>query len=129
MIRVKKARWYMPDNHETEVFVRNLLTPGFPFSIRDKENKLIKVHRQINENQCASLLPTLEKAYRLCLEGKSERAATVVSEFAGLLVAADIGLGSEFMMEVQIRKSMPRMLSQIRGELRKNAPSNETPEG
>ena len=118
----------MQNNDEAEIFVRNLLTPGFPFSIRDKENKAIKVHRQINENQCASLLPTLEKAYRLCLAGKSERAATVVSEFAGLLVAADVGLGSEFMMEVQVRKSMPRMLSQIRGELRKNAPSNEVPE-
>lgn len=118
----------MQDNREAEIFVRNLLTPGFPFSIRDKENKRLKIHRQINEDQCANLLPTLEKAYRLCLAGKAEKAATLVSEFAGLLVAADIGLGSEFIVEVEVRKSMPRMLSQIRSELKKNVPQGEAPE-
>ena len=115
------------DNHGQN-FASDLLKPGFPFSIRDKNNKRIKIHRKINENQCFNLMPTLERAYNLCLEGKAEKAARLVSEIAGLLIAADIDLGSEFLVEVEVRNRMPRMLSQIRRELKNNVPSEQAPE-
>jgi signal transduction histidine kinase len=98
------------------------LKPGFPFSIRDKNNKRMKIHRKINESQSVNLMPTLERAYNLCLEGKAEKAARLVSEITGLLVAAEIDLGPEYLVEVEVRNAMPRMLSQIRRELKKNTP-------
>jgi hypothetical protein len=109
-------------------FVKDLLTPGFPFSIRDKNNKRLKVNRKINDLQSVNLLPTLERAYNLCLEGKSEKAAKVISEIAGLLVAAEINLGTEYLVEIEVRNAMPRMLSQIRRELKSNAPAEPAPE-
>jgi hypothetical protein len=109
-------------------FVKDLLTPGFPFSIRDKNNKRLKVNRKINDLQSVNLLPTLERAYNLCLEGKSEKAAKLISEIAGLLVAAEIDLGTEYLVEIEVRNAMPRMLSQIRRELKSNVPSEPATE-
>ena len=110
------------DNHGQN-FARDLLKPGFPFSIRDKNNKRMKIYRKLNESQSVNLMPTLERAYKLCLEGKSEKAARVVSEITGLLIAAEIDLGPEYLVEVEVRNQMPRMLSQIRQELKKSTPN------
>ena len=77
----------------------------------------------LQECQCVNLMPTLERAYNLCLEGKAEKAARLVSEITGLLVAAEIDLGLEYLVEVEVRNAMPRMLSQIRRELKKNTPN------
>jgi hypothetical protein len=103
-------------------FAKNLLEPGFPFSIRDNENRRVRVIRKISDNKSVNLMPTLERAYNLCLEGKHEKAAKLISEIAGLLVAAEINLGPEYLVEVEIRNAMPRMLSQIRRELKANVP-------
>lgn len=100
---------------------RELLKPGTPFTIRDARNNPIQIHRQINRGQCVNLMPNLERAYNLCLEGKPEKAAKVVSEIAGLLVAVEIDLGAQFIVEVEVRNMMPRMLNQIRRELKKSA--------
>ena len=110
----------MPSQEKGESLARVLLKPGIPFSIRDKNSKRIKILRKINENQSVNLLPTLEYAYNLCLEGKTEKAAKIVSEIAGLLIASEIDLGSEFLVEIEIRNSMPKMMSQIRRELKAN---------
>ena len=112
----------MHSDNQAQRFARDLLQPGFPFSIRDTNNKRMKIHRQINENQSVNLMPTLERAYNLCLEGKSEKAAKPVSEIAGLLIAAEIDLGPEYLVELEVRNQMPRMLSQIRRELKKSTP-------
>ena len=56
-------------------------------------------------------------------EGKAEKAARLVSEITGLLVAAEIDLGPEYLVEVEVRNQMPRMLSQIRRELKKSTPN------
>jgi hypothetical protein len=116
------------NRNQSESFARELLRPGIPFSIRDKKNQRIKVLRKINENQSVNLIPTLELAYNLCLEGKTEKAARIVSEIAGLLIASEIKIGSEFLVEFEVRNSMPKMLSQIRRELKINAPSEQAPE-
>lgn len=107
---------------------RELLKPGTPFTIRDARNNPIQIHRQINKGQCVNLMPNLERAYNLCLEGKPEKAARVVSEIAGLLVAVEIDLGAQFIVEVEVRNTMPRLLSQIRRELKDNVPSKQVPE-
>jgi len=106
---------------------RELLKPGTPFTIRDARNNPIQIHRQINKGQCVNLMPNLERAYNLCLEGKPEKAARVVSEIAGLLVAVEIDLGAQFIVEVEVRNTMPRLLSQIRRELKDNVPSKQVP--
>lgn len=111
----------MPSQEKSENFARELLRPGIPFSIRDKNSQRIKILRKINENQSVNLLPTLEYAYNLCLEGKTEKAAKIVSEIAGLLIASEIDLGSDFLVEIEVRNSMPKMMSQIRRELKANA--------
>ena len=113
----------MHSDSQAQSFARDLLKPGFPFSIRDKNNKRMKIHRKINESQCVNLMPTLERAYNLCLEGKAEKAARLVSEITGLLVAAEIDLGPEYLVEVEVRNQMPRMLRQIRRELKKSTPN------
>ena len=74
-------------------------------------------------------MPTLERAYNLCLEGKSEKAAKLVSEIAGLLVAVEIDLGPEYLVEVEVRNAMPKILSEIRRELKNNVPSEQSQEG
>jgi hypothetical protein len=118
----------MHSDSQAQNFARDLLKPGFPFSIRDKNNKRMKIHRKINESQSVTLMPTLERAYNLCLEGKAEKAARLVSEITGLLVAAEIDLGPEYLVEVEVRNQMPRMLSQIRRELKNNVQSEQSPE-
>jgi hypothetical protein len=123
-----KVRFQLHSDNQAQSFARDLLKPGFPFSIRDKNNKRMKIHRKIDDNQSVNLMPTLERAYNLCLEGKAEKAAKLVSEITGLLIAAEIDLGSEYLVEVEVRNQMPRMLSQIRRELKNNVPSDEAPE-
>lgn len=118
----------MHSDNQAQSFARDLLKPGFPFSIRDKNNKRIKIHRRIDDNQSVNLMPTLERAYNLCLEGKAEKAAKLVSEITGLLIAAEIDLGPEYLVEVEVRNQMPRILSQIRRELKNNVPSAEAPD-
>ena len=113
----------MPKPIKSQDLARNLLKPGFPFSLRDKQNKRFKVHRKIRENHCVNLLPQLERAYQLCLDGKNERAANLISDIAGLLIATEINLGSEFLIEMEVRKAMPRLLSQIRRALKENIPA------
>ena len=113
---------------ESSDLARKLLQAGYPFSIRDGRNKLIAVHKQINAHQSVNLMPPLERVYKLCIEGKSDQAAALVSEFAGLLLASENGLGSEFLLEVEVRNAMPKLLSQIRRELKNNVPSPQTPE-
>jgi hypothetical protein len=93
----------VPKPVKGEDLARNLLKPGFPFAIRDKHNKL-------------------------CLQGKNENAANLISDIAGLLIATEINVGSEFLVEMEVRKAMPRMLSQIRRELKKNAPKTVNPQ-
>lgn len=117
----------MHNENDAESFARNLLEPGFPFSIRDKENRRVRVIRKISASKSVNLMPTLERAYNLCLEGKPEKAAKLVSEIAGLLVAAEIELGPEYLLEVEIRNAMPRLLSQIRRELKNNVSAEEAP--
>ena len=118
----------MPKPIKSQELACKLLKPGFPFAIRDRQNKRLKVHRKIKENQCVNLLPQLERAYQLCLQGKNDRAANLISEIAGLLIATEIDLGSEFLVEMEVRKAMPRMLSQIRRELKKNIPTALNPQ-
>jgi len=118
----------MPSDNQGQNFVRELMKPGFPFSIRDKNNKRMKIHRKINDKQTVNLMPNLDRAYNLCLEGKTEKAAKLISEIAGLLVAVEINLGEEYLLEVEIRNSMPKMLNQIRRELKNNVPSDQVPE-
>jgi hypothetical protein len=115
------------NENNAESFARNLLEPGFPFSIRDKENRRVRVIRKISASKSVNLMPTLERAYNLCLEGKPEKAAKLVNEIAGLLVAAEIELGPEYLLEVEIRNAMPRLLSQIRRELKNNVSAEEAP--
>ncbi len=117
----------MRNENDAESFARNLLEPGFPFSIRDKENRRVRVIRKISASKSVNLMPTLERAYNLCLEGKPEKAAKLVSEIAGLLVAAEIELGPEYLVEIEMRNAMPRLLSQIRRELKNNVPAEEAP--
>ena len=118
----------MPSEDRAQSLARDLLKPGFPFSMRDKRSRRIKIHRKINESQCVNLMPTLERAYNLCLQGKSDKAAKLISEITGLLIAAEIDLGPEFLVEVEVRNQLPRMLSQIRRELRNNASAEQAPE-
>lgn len=118
----------MNTKDQGESFARELLRPGVPFSIRDKKNQRIKVLRKINDNQSVNLIPTLELAYNLCLEGKTEKAARIVSEIAGLLIASEIRLGPEFLVEFEVRNSMPKMMSQIRRELKAYALLEAEPE-
>jgi hypothetical protein len=118
----------MKNEDDAPRLVRDLLTPGFPFSIRDKNNKRLKVNRRINDLQSVNLLPNLERAYKLCLEGKSDKAAKLISEIAGLLVAAEMNLGTEYVVEIEVKNAMPRLLSQIRRELKSNAPFEDVPE-
>jgi hypothetical protein len=113
---------------KSQDLARNLLKPGFPFSLRDKHNKRFKVNWKIRENHCVNLMPQLERAYQLCLDGKNERAANLISDIAGLLIATEINLGSELLFEIEVRKAMPRMLSQISRELKENIPSVVDPQ-
>ena len=118
----------MRNTNQDGGFARELLRPGIPFSVRDKSNRRIKVLRKINDNQSVNLIPTLELAYNLCLEGKTEKASRIISEIAGLLIASEIELGADFLLEFEIRNSMPKLMSQIRRELKANALVEAEPE-
>jgi hypothetical protein len=46
----------MHSDNQAQSFARDLLKPGFPFSIRDKNNKRMKIHRKIDDNQSGRII-------------------------------------------------------------------------
>jgi len=109
------------NNAKKESLVQNLLRNGIPFSIKGRSNMPVEVPFKIKKNEYVNLLQPIQIAYQLCLDGKSNKAAQLLNQVAGLLVATEIGLGSEFLFELEVRKSMPKLLKQIQGDLKKSA--------
>ena len=107
----------MKDFDEASSVAQKLLQPDFIFD-RDQQGLLpLKIQRSIGPNEYVDILPTLEKIYRLLLRGKIKKSAELTSELTGLLVAADLGIAKEFLIELEVRRVLPVALKTLQGDL------------
>jgi len=105
------------DFDEASSVAQKLLQPDFIFD-RDQQGLVpLKIQRSIGPNECVDILPTLEKIYRLLLRGKIKKSAELTSELTGLLVAADLGIAKEFLIELEVKKVLPVALKTLQGDL------------
>jgi len=105
------------DFDEASLVAQKLLQPDFIFD-RDQQGLLpLKIQRSIGPNEYVDILPTLEKIYRLLLRGKIKKSAELTSELTGLLVAADLGIAKEFLIELEVRRVLPVALKTLQGDL------------
>jgi len=105
------------DFDEASSVAQKLLQPDFIFD-RDQQGLLpLKIQRSIGPNEYVDILPTLEKIYRLLLRGKIKKSAELTSELTGLLVAADLGIAKEFLIELEVRRVLPVALKTLQGDL------------
>lgn len=108
-------------SHDAELIVNHLLQKGFVFEATSKKEFSLSIHRTIGQNQTVDLLPTLTKIFRECEKTENSRAGELVSELTSLLVAADLGLAREFLVELEVQKALPKMLQQLRKDLKSAA--------
>lgn len=111
-------------SHNAELIVNHLLQKGFVFEAASKKEFSLSIHRTIGHNQTVNLLPTLTKIFRECEKSENSRASDLVSELTSLLVAADLGLAREFLVELEVQKALPKMLHQLRKDLKSAADKN-----
>ena len=108
-------------SHDAELIVNHLLQKGFVFKAASKKEFSFSINRTIGQNQTVDLLPTLTKIFRECEKTENSRASELVSELTSLLVAADLGLAREFLVELEVQKALPKMLQQLRKDLKSAA--------
>lgn len=112
----------MPD---VEVVLKYLLQTGFVFDVVNQKQFPLGIHRSIGPNESVDLLPTLAKIYRECEKLKSQKAMTLISELAGLLIAAELGIGKQFLVELEVQKTLPKVLKVLRQDLKLAAAHSE----
>ncbi len=105
----------MPD---VEVVLKYLLQTGFVFDVVNQKQFPLGIYRSIGPNESVNLLPTLAKIYRECEKLKSQKSMVLISELAGLLIAAELGIGKQFLVELEIQKTMPKILNFLRQDLK-----------
>lgn len=111
----------MKNFDEASSVAQKLLQPEFIFD-RDQQGLLpLKIQRSIGPTECVDILPTLEKIYRLLLRGKIKKSAELTSELTGLLVAADLGIAKEFLIELEVKKVLPGALKTLKEDLQVSA--------
>lgn len=103
---------------DAEIVLRYLLQTGFVFDTANQKQFPLGIHRTIGPNESVDLLPTLAKIYRECEKLKSQKAMTLTSELAGLLIAAELGIGKAFLVELEVQKTMPKVLNLLRQDLK-----------
>ena len=108
----------MPD---AQIVVQHLLQKGFVFEAANQKEFPLAINRSIGPNQSVNLLPTLKRIYQECEKAENRRASSLVSELTSLLVAADLGIAMEFLVELEVQKAFPRMMNQLRQDLKSAA--------
>lgn len=111
----------MKEHDDVTEVTRKLLTPGFIFENSESSLIPMRIHRSIDKDKAVDILPTLKTIYSLTREGKNEKAAELISELTGLLVAADLGIAREFLIEMQVKKGIRRLNRQVDQYLKKSA--------
>lgn len=111
----------MKENDDVTEVTRKLLTPGYIFENDDRNLIPMRIHRSIDKDRAVDILPTLKSIYSLTREGKTEKAAELISELTGLLVAADLGIAKEFLIEIQVKKGIGKLNRQVDQFLKKSA--------
>lgn len=118
----------MSNNDEVINVTQKLLQTGYLFQNEDRSILPLRINRSIGPNKAVDLLPTFKKIYGLTLEGRNERAAELLSEVAGLLVAADLGIAEDFLIEMEVKKMMPKLLKTVQRDLARSV-LNDQPKG
>ncbi len=111
----------MKENDDVTEVTRKLLTPGYIFESNDRNLIPMRIHRSIDKDKAVDILPTLKSIYSLTRDGKTEKAAELLSELTGLLVAADLGIAKEYLVEIQVKKGIGRLNRQVDQFLKKSA--------
>ena len=106
---------------DAQLVVQHLLQKGFVFEAANQKEFPIAIIRSIGPNHSVNLLPTLKKIYLECEKAENRRASNLLSELTSLLVAADLGLAMEFLMELEVQKVLPKIMNQLRKDLKSAA--------
>ena len=98
---------------------QKLIRPGFIFESEESNLLPLRINRGIGKDEFVDILPTLRKIYYLTRKGESQSAALLVSELTGLLVAADLGIAREYLIELEVKRAMPKIIRRINTELKR----------
>ena len=98
---------------------QKLIRPGFIFESEESNLLPLRINRGIGKDEFVDILPTLRKIYDLTRKGESQSAALLVSELTGLLVAADLGIAREYLIELEVKRALPKIIRRINTELKR----------
>ena len=105
-------------NHDEVIKVTQmLLKTGHLLENEDSSLFPLRIDRPIGKNEAVDLLPILRQIYALVSKGRNERAKELVSELAGLLMAAEMCIAREYLIELEVKKAMPKVLKTLRKDL------------
>ncbi len=105
------------NQEEIASVAQKLLDPGFLFDRSQHGLLPLRIQRDIGPNECVEILPTLERIYRLNAEGKFRKSTELISELTGLLIAAELGIAKQFLIELEVKKTLPRALKVLTQDL------------
>lgn len=106
------------DLNKQESIISNLMKVGFVFEIARIKDIKISIKKSIAPHIEIDLYPLLTKVYRHCEKDENSQAAKLISELTSLLLAAELGLAPEYLIELEVKRSMPRILNRLRRDLR-----------
>jgi replication initiation and membrane attachment protein DnaB len=113
----------MKNSDEISRLTRKLIQPGFVFESSKAGLVPLRINRVISNEKAVDLLPALRNIYELANRGESKKVANRISELTGLLIAADLGIAEEYLIELEVRNVMPKLVRKINKELQKSANS------
>lgn len=115
----------MRDHDEIFQVTQRLLETGYLLENENCSLLPLSIERPIGHNEAVDLLPLLKQIYALISKGRNERAKVLVSELAGLLMAAEMGIAREYLIEMEVKKAMPKVLKSLRKDLVENSTSTQ----
>ena len=119
----------MRKHEDVNDIARKLLEPGYVFEAHESNLIPLRIRRGIGKDEAIDVLPALKSIYSLILEGKSQKASELVSELTSLLLAAELGIAQEFLIELRVRQSLPKLNRDIKRMLKKATQGKDLPRG
>lgn len=106
---------------EVTSIAQRLMKPEFVFQKHQQGLMPLKIERKIGHNECIDILPTLKRIYHLTINGRTKKSSELISELTGLLVAADLGIARDFLIELEVKKVLPNVIKVLNNELEASA--------
>lgn len=106
----------VPDD-KTKV-AQKLMSPEFLFETSEQNLVQLQIRRNIAKDQSVDIMPILKNIYFSIQNGDQIQASKQVADLTGLLVAADLGIAKDYLIELEVQRVMPKVVRQLNKELK-----------